>query len=208
MLDFIQDELETIYGIRCAYRAKDFLVDAETARELGGSLRSREELLVSETSEGFELALYIEPELLARVSSCSPLEGDLGDFCEVAEGVSHFLYLEQSAQLERRVSLLELEAQAEVDKFALCTLLRWRKNVGSWGTTLVGRLFERIQFRDGLSVAERWRYFEANRLAKLFCSRLLPMVRKQQREEFLSALRYSYRLGSEAKLRYFSVANS
>jgi hypothetical protein len=42
----------------------------------------------------------------------------------VAEGVSHFVYL-SSAMLERSVSLLELEAQAEVDKFAICGLLRW-----------------------------------------------------------------------------------
>jgi hypothetical protein len=104
MLDAIQEQLEAIYGIRCEYRAKDFLVDAAAARQLGGSGRAREELLVSEGHEGLELALYVEPSLLARVSAQQPLEGELGDFCEVAEGVSHFLYMAQTASLERRVS--------------------------------------------------------------------------------------------------------
>jgi hypothetical protein len=206
MLDAIQEQLEAIYGIRCEYRAKDFLVDAEAARQLGGSGRAREELLVSEGHEGLELALYVEPSLLARVSSQQPLEGELGDFCEVAEGVSHFLYMAQTASLERRVSLLELEAQAEVDKFAVCTLLRWGLNVGRHASSLVGRLFDQMSLRPNLSEPERWRYSEANRLAKTYCERLLPLVRSERLDKLLAELRQSYRLGAEAKLHYFARA--
>ena len=72
MLDAIQEQLEAIYGIRAEYRAKDFLIDSDAARKLGGSGRSREELLVSEDAEGLEIALYIEPSLLARVSATDP----------------------------------------------------------------------------------------------------------------------------------------
>jgi hypothetical protein len=204
MLDAIQEQLEAIYGIRCEYRAKDFLVDAEAARQLGGSGRAREELLVSEGEGGLELALYLEPSLLERVSAHHPLEGELGDFCEVAEGVSHFLYVAHTAEQERTVSLLELEAQAEVDKFAVCTLLRWGVNAGRWAGTLVGRLFEQMTLRPNLSEPERWRYTEANRLAKSYCERLLPMVRSGRMDRLLSELRHAYRLGAEAKLNYFS----
>ncbi len=204
MLDAIQEQLEAIYGIRCEYRAKDFLIDAESARQLGGSGRAREELLVSEGREGLELALYLEPELLERVTREGPLASELGDFCEVAEGVSHFLYVAQTAGLERSVSLLELEAQAEVDKFAVCTLMRWGLNVGRWAGTLVGRLFDQMVLRPNLSGPERWRYTEANRLAKRYCERLLPMVREGSMERLLSELRHAYRLGAEAKLQYFA----
>jgi hypothetical protein len=207
MLDAIQEQLEAIYGIRAEYRAKDFLVDSDAARKLGGSGRAREELLVSE--DGQEVALYIEPSLLARVSSTDPrgaMTADMGDFCEVAEGVSHFLYVVQTVKQERTVSLLELEAQAEVDKFAVCTLLEWGLDVGRRAGTLVGRLFERVQLRKNLSVAERWRYTEANRLAKSYCERLLPMVRSGRMDRLLSELRHGYRLGAEAKLQYFAKA--
>ena len=209
MLDAIQEQLEAIYGIRAEYRAKDFLVDSDAARKLGGSGRSREELLVSEGGEGLELALYLEPALLERVSRHGPSEAlgeHLGDFCEVAEGVSHFLYVAHTVKQERTVSLLELEAQAEVDKFAVCTLLEWGLNVGRWAGSLVGRLFEQVQLRPNLSEPERWRYTEANRLAKSYCERLLPMVRSGRMDRLLSELRHGYRLGAEAKLQYFGRA--
>ena len=59
MLDALQEHLEAIYGIRAEYRAKDFLIDSDAARKLGGSGRSREELLVCEGEDGLELALYV-----------------------------------------------------------------------------------------------------------------------------------------------------
>jgi hypothetical protein len=112
----------------------------------------------------------------------------------------------QTASLERRVSLLELEAQAEVDKFAVCTLLRWGLNVGRHAGSLVGRLFDQMSLRPNLTEPERWRYTEANRLAKTYCERLLPLVRSMRMDKLLTELRQSYRLGAEAKLQYFARA--
>jgi hypothetical protein len=211
VLDRIQEHLEAIYGVRCEYRARDFLVDFETAKALGGTGRNREELLVSHDGEHLDLALYLEPEMLKRVTSFeaapnSALDDELGGFCEVTEGVSHFLYLTQTAQLERTVSLLELEAQAEVDKFAICLLMRWGRDGAGWATSLMGRLFQRVRFNEQLSADERWRYVEANRLAKTYVARLMGLVRDGQLERLLGELRHAYRLGAEAKLQYFSRA--
>src|SRR4051794_18817533 len=105
----IQRHLEAIYGIRCALQVTDCLLDEGQARALGGTMRAREELLVREEEGAVELGLFLAPELLERPA-------DLGAFCEATEGVSHFLYLSRAASLDRHVSLLELEAQAEVDK--------------------------------------------------------------------------------------------
>ena len=212
MLDRIQEHLEAIYGLRCEYRARDFLVDSETARALGGTGRSREELLVSQSHDGenLDLALYLEPSLLKRVTSFEshPDEaldgGELAGFCEVAEGVSHFVYLTQTAGLERTVSLLELEAQAEVDKFAICLLMRWGRDGAAWATSLAGRLFQRVRFNEQLTPDERWRYVEANRLAQAYVGRLMRHVREGQLERLLGELRHAYRLGAEAKLQYFA----
>jgi hypothetical protein len=209
VLDSLQAQLEALYGIRCEYRAKDFLVDAETARALGGTGRSREELLVADDGECLDLALYLEPALLERVSRLESdadalLDAELPGFCEIAEGVSHFVYVAQTAGLSRRVSMLELEAQAEVDKFALCTLLRWGTHAATWAQGLIGTLFERVRYHDSLSREERWRYGEANRLAKRYCARLLPAIRARRLEALLAELRHAYRLGAEAKLAYFA----
>ena len=191
MLDAIQEQLENIYGLRCEYRASDFVVDADSARKLGGSARAREELLVSEGEDGLELALYLHPSLTKPKS--------LGEFCEVVEGVSHFLYVVQAAREERHVSLLELEAQAEVDKFVVCALRSWGK-----GRELLHRLFDGISLHAHLSDDERWRYTEANRLARTYAQRLLPLIRAARLDRLLAEVRHAYRLGAEAKLHYFA----
>lgn len=209
MIDRIQVQLESIYGLRCEYRASDFLVDAEQARALGGTGRAREELLVAGGAEDLELALYLEPELIDRMGrfgddAGAAMSSSLGDFCELAEGVSHFVYLAHTAAQERTVSLLELEAQAEVDKFALCTLLHWGGDVRRWSGGLLRRLFDRVGFRETLDGAETWRYQQANRVARAYCDRLLGLVGRGSVERLLTELRHGYRMGAEAKLAYFS----
>ena len=116
MVGRVQDHLEAIYGIRCGVRADQYLLDDEAAARLGGTGRAGEELLVREDNDGLEVGLFLSRALLARVNAFDDaqalLEGDLAGYCEVAEGVSHFLYLHRAASLDRHVSLLELEAQA------------------------------------------------------------------------------------------------
>jgi hypothetical protein len=91
-----------------------------------------------------------------------------------------------------------------VDKFAVCLLHRWGEGAEAWAGELLHRLFERVSYRARLSTQERWRYEEANRLSRNFCSRLRGHVAGRRLERLLSELRYAYRLGAEAKLRHFS----
>ncbi len=189
LLDRIQAHLEAIYGVRCELRASDHLVDAAGARALGGH-GDREQLFVHEADDALELALFVRSD--------AP---DFAGFCEATEGVSHFMYLVRAAQLERHVSLLELEAQGEIDKFASCALLGWRHgDVRS----LYERLFDRVHYRADLSGEERWRYEEANRIAKGYCRRLVELVIERRLEQLLAELRETYRMGSEAKLQRLS----
>jgi hypothetical protein len=202
-VDAVQDHLEAIYAVRCAHRARGFLVDAEQALALGGKVDSLEALLVHQADDALELGLYLAPEVIGTLAG-SP-DGAIGPFCQLAEGVSHFLYLTRSAELARPVSLLELEAQAEVDKFALLLLRAWSEGRGRWALALHARLFDRVELRRGLSSVERRRYGEANRLARAFCARLLPLCAARRLEALLQALRYAYRLGATAKLEHFAT---
>ena len=194
----IQQHLEAIYGIRCQLRVTDCLLDEQQARALGGTMRAREELLVREDPAGVEVGLFLAPELLHTAA-------DLGSFCEAAEGVSHFLYLNRAASLDRHVSLLELEAQAEVDKFAICALGAWSDDgEGLKAKGMFQRLFDGTALREQLSEQERWRYREASRLARGYCKRLLPIIAARRLDRLLAELRYAYRLGAEAKLDYLA----
>jgi len=211
MLELLQDHLEAIYGYSCGHRAERFVVGAEAALQLGSSGRAPEELLVSEAGGSLEVALYLDPALLAwaRAHGERParmMDADLDAFCQLTEGVSHFMYLARAAEEERHVSLLELEAQAEVDKFASCLLHRWGEGVLEWSRQLLHRLFEKVAYREGLSGAERWRYGEANRLSKNYCGRLLTHVRSRRLDRLLTELRHMYRLGAERKLQYLAFA--
>jgi hypothetical protein len=213
MLARLQDHLEAIYGYSCGERAERFVVGAEAARQLGGTGRAPEELLVAEDPPGsLEVALYLDPALLAwaiqhgEAPPSQVMEANLGAFCQLTEGVSHFIYLARAAEEERHVSLLELEAQAEVDKFASCLLHRWGEGVLEWARLLLHRLFDAVSYREGLTPAERWRYQEANRLSRNYCERLIPHVRSRRMDRLLTSLRHMYRLGAEAKLQHLAVA--
>ena len=199
LVDAVQDHLEAIYAVRCPVRARGFLLDAEAAQALGADASGAEALLVHEADGALELGLYLSEDVLLEAP-----RGGLGPFCQLAEGVSHFLYLTRAAELARPVSLLELEAQAEVDKFALLLLRAWSAGRGRWATVLHSCLFEETRLRPGLSAVEERRYGEANRLARAFCGRLLPLCATRRLESLLDVLRYAYRLGAAAKLEHFA----
>ena len=132
-------------------------------------------------------------------------EGNLADYCTALEGVSHFHYVTWSAGCARNVSLLELELQAEVDKYASALSLLLAQRAGRFPGELFGRLFERLQLLPHLDAAERSRYTEAHRCAARFCQRLEErfLRRRQARPDALIAeLRSFYRLGRHAKLRH------
>jgi hypothetical protein len=205
----VQEHLEAIYGLRCELRAEQFLLhDEETARQLGFTGRAREELLLAEDAAGdVEIGLFLAPDLLSRLTALSPgaaLEHELPAYCEVAEGVSHFLYFVHSASQGRKVSMLELEVQAEIDKFATCALLRWEGSADAWAQQLLGRLFQRVQYREQLTAPERWRYQEANRISAAYCRRVARLISTRRMDRVLNELRYAYRLGAEAKLAYLT----
>lgn len=204
-LDSIQSHFEAIYGLSCELKASDCLIDGKAAESMGGGASARREALwVHEDEDGLALGLFLAPEVLEALRGVDgrPGEGFFRAYLEAAEGVSHFLYVQHTAREERQVSLLELETQAEIDKFAGCALASWGGPVSpeSW----LGRLFDRVRYLEGLSEEEGVRYREANRLAKSYCRRLLPLVRGKKLEALLVELRKSYRLGAEAKLQYLS----
>ncbi|HVP59690.1 MAG TPA: hypothetical protein VMT11_04005 [Myxococcaceae bacterium] len=206
-MDEVQDQLQAIYDIECP-RASAFLLRPEQA-ELLGSPRSDEELWVHEGEEGLEVGLYYSEALRTHLEARSLrdaawLAPGLDAYCRLAEGVSHFLYLARAAELGRHLSMLELEVQAEVDKFASLALHHWPALQAASARELHARLFRDVSYRPGLAAEEHARYVEANRLAALFTARLLALVVARRLDRLLEALRYAYRLGAEAKLRHLA----
>ncbi len=210
---FFQEELEAIYGVR-APRVIDFLVDRERARTAAGDPRAPEALLVRESEGGLELGLFLDDDVLSAADSADPHDprplltapSSLPRLACAAEGVSHFVYLATRAAAGRPVSLLELEVQAEVDKFALLVLHLWRRGLRRLSPALRRRLFERVRYHAHLDGDELQRYRLANRLGGGYARWLEGRyVDGADVEGLMRELRATYRLGGGEKLGYLGA---
>jgi hypothetical protein len=212
-LAYVQAELEAIYGVE-APRVHDFLVGREAARAAGRVPRAPEELLVVEEEGGVALGLYLDDDVMETAAGADPHDrrprlvarGALGRVACAAEGVSHFVYLATRAAEGRRVSLLELEVQAEVDKFALLLLHLWRRGLRRASPSLRRRLFERVRYHAHLADDELERYREANRLGGGYARWLEGrFVEDADIDGLLRELRRTYRLGGGEKIAYLDA---
>jgi hypothetical protein len=172
-----------------------------------------EALLVAEQDGALDMSLFLDPGLLARLTASAPLarldDDNLEDFCTALEGVSHFHCVAWCAARGWSVSLLGLEMQAEIDKYAATVLLAGSQRGGALIRGLHGQLFERVRFRDDLDATLRRVYVEANRYAARFCRRLEDrfLRRREVRVlDMLGELRRFYRLGDAGKLRAIEAA--
>lgn len=213
LLRELQRLIAGLYDAPSEHDVCDYLItDASRAAALQGARQqppTEEQLLVAESDDGVELGLYLDAAVLQRLVERCPLrslsEDNLADFCTALEGVSHFHYFVWSACRERHVSLLELELQAEVDKYASALRLTLEQRDGCFPRELFDRLFENVAFLPHLSDEERRRYEEAHRFGARFCRRLEERFlrrRKARPEALLAELRAFYRLGRHAKLRH------
>ena len=213
LLRELQSMLAGLYDAPAEHDVHDFLItDAAHAAVLQGAVdgpATDEQLLVAEDEDGLGLSLYLDRSVLERLLVRCPLrelsDDNLADYCTALEGVSHFHYVVWNAAHARSVSLLDLELQAEVDKYASALRLLLAQRGGKFPGDLFERLFDRASFLPTLAPEQRGRYEEAHRYAARFCRRLEDrfLRRRQARPEAMVAqLRAFYRLGRHAKLRH------
>src|SRR6185312_7788418 len=164
MLGRVQRGLETLYRVDTGVTVDDFVIDEPTRDRLVGERRPREQLLAVEDAGEMSLALFVDPAALANLERHDPGRdlGDhnLGDFLLAVEGVSHFIYAVWCARAERPVTQLELELQAEVDKYVTCLL--HNEGAPDVSERLRHRLFGDCEYEPDLDGDERDRYRAAN----------------------------------------------
>jgi hypothetical protein len=199
----MQRGLEALYRVDTGLAVDDFMIDAAARDSLAPQRRPREQLLVCEEGGEMALALFIDPRVLANLAEHDPSSrlGDhnLGDFLLAVEGVSHFIYASWCAQAERPVTQMELELQAEVDKYVTCLLAT--EAAPTQSETLRRRLFGDARYEPDLDHEERARYEAANDNANRYAAYLEDtFVSARRIPEMLGELRRFYRQGLAAKL--------
>ena len=122
VLQQLQDLLSDIYDLPLSYRVDDFLFTERAALpEAVRESDTDEQVLVVSDGDEAAVGLFLDPQLLARLAAANPVEtlnsGNVADYWTALEGVSHFICLAWNAGHDRPVSLLELELQAEIDKY-------------------------------------------------------------------------------------------
>lgn len=209
LLGAIQGQLGRLYDVQLQEDVRDYLVtDRRLFAALATGVTSRlgdEQLLVVESDGAVDLALYLDTEVLQRLAAADPLENlshaNLADFWTVLEGVSHFHYVAWNAGFDKPVTLLELEMQAEVDKYVSTRLLLQGQPGATLGAPLLQRLFADPVFDPQLDAEELGRYQAASALAGRYCAGLetrFPVAAVTL--ELLRELRTFYRLPQAAKI--------
>ncbi len=206
-----QQRLEEIYDIAMPHVVDDFLVtDRALVEWIEADPDARpvdEKLLVREQGDDLDLSLFLDPELVSRLADDDPADslhdGNLADFCTALEGVSHFVHLVWRALESRATSCLELELQAEIDKFVSSVSLLGQQGREGAPPALHRRLFEKVSFAAELSMEERSRYVEANHYAARYCRHLESRFLRScstSRDALGNELRDFYRLGLREKI--------
>jgi len=207
LLSRLQDFIGGIYDVRVAHDVYDFLVtDRARLPRVARGGTADEELIVAEGGGELALSLYLDPALLARLAQADPLErlheGNVADWLTALEGVSHFVYLTWNATHDKPVSLLELEMQAEVDKYVASHWLLRRQLPGHFPAELPQLLFRRARVDAALAAGRAGLYREASRYAEKFCRSLERSLARGPRgagTEVLAQLRRFYRLSHARK---------
>jgi hypothetical protein len=214
-LNVVQQMLEGLYRISVDYAVEDFVItDPELARRLDASANpreNREKLLLAQQGDEVHLSLYLDAAILERLAEDCPLDalhGDnLEDFLLALEGVSHFLYVSWNAGFDRGVTLLELEMQAEVDKYVLASSLFAKQRRDLPPAQLWRCLFDSPSFDHALDGEERSRYADASHYAGRFCFQLEhQFLKKNRNSEMMTELRKFYRMTQTGKISHINTA--
>lgn len=220
-LSGIQASLCRLYDIRISCEVADYVCDRDTVEATAGPEHERGEvLIVVEEPDGLTVGLYVDPAAVEHLEMTGGDawmdEGRRWAACLATEGVSHFLYLVFRVDSDTSVSQLELELQAEVDKYATAVMgseMVLEENMhGMLEGNGVGairarsrevrrRLFHEAEFLDGAGSAEGDRYRMAHRRAARYTASLeRRFLDRGDIPAFLRELRRFYRRGLRGKL--------
>lgn len=183
-LTAVQRKLERSYHIEPAPNVSRFVQVLPDVRET---------VLVQESPGECFLALVL-PE--GRVIPGTPSDGWL----QILEGVSHFVLLTERVRTNLGVTLLELELQAEVDKFVLLAASGVGRGFSPGSLALHTQLFEQVGYLHASQTTVGQRYRFANDLAARFAACLV------RRPDPWPDLRRFYRAGQAEKIRLAQAA--
>ncbi len=205
----LQSALTEIYDLPATPDVRDYLVTDRAELAGNDSRASDEQLIVAEEGDTLSMALYIDAAVFERLEHRDPFAGltqdNLADYLTVAEGVSHFVYVAWNTGYDKPFTLLELELQAEVDKYVLCAWLLREQGAGRFPRELHRVLFERAHVDPVAAAGRVDLYHTASNYAARFCRHVAALLSRQRNgvtRDLMAELRRFYRWGNLRKMRH------
>lgn len=189
----VQRQLEAIYELEPTPAIAPFVrVDGADARE---------QLLVRQSGDEVDIVVLL-PRASADAILVSDTRRGLDAYLGAIEGISHFIHLADRARTELPTTLLELELQAEVDKFVLLAGEPESQTPGDL-VSLHRRLYEDVRFLHPSATETGDRYRLANDLAARLWSQL---IRKGSTAAQRGTLKRFYRASQAEKISMVRAA--
>lgn len=209
-LALLQGALAKIYDLPATPDVREYLMtDRAQLAGFGDARNTDEQLLVAEEGDTLSMALYIDAAVLERLGRHDPFDEltheNLADYLTAAEGVSHFVYVAWNTGHDKPVTLLELELQAEVDKYVLGAWLLREQGAGRFPRELHRALFDRSRIDPEAAAGRIDLYQTASSYAARFCRRVAALLERKRSgvtDDLLAELRRFYRWGNVRKLRH------
>jgi len=205
LLNQMKHSITRFYDLNLPYVLEDFIsYDRKWYSAVSGATQHlNEALLIQQSDDTLDLTLFLDQATVQRATDVWQKSrwnlSDLDAVCTVAEGISHLICLLWHAHHGRELRPVDLELQADVDKFVLLedllTSPHGRRALHHW-------LFSRMSFRDEPGSALHWRYMTANNRASCYCQWLIDYPMSVSNDSALATeLRRFYRLSGQAKMR-------
>lgn len=209
LLNQVQNQLETIYGIGLAERAEEFLINKNEARDLMPQTEIPKELFLARkpSNETVEVALFLDTNLLENLNRNDPFisinENNLNDFCVLIEGISHFVYFLWKSHNQHSITQLEMEIQAEIDKYLMLLFYSQTNDKSNTMTQVFDKLFANFTLIEMFAYGHRAQPNTALDLAMRYCHRLQNKWRnKNDFSEIINEIRRFYNFSHEEKIRH------
>jgi hypothetical protein len=212
----VQQQFQSIYQLPQDLSIEDYLINQETLDtmreeqcDLLSTAHHRGFMLLLTEGDELQVGIYLHNQLINNLRRHNPLQGlhekNIGDFCIMIEEVSHFLYTTWKARHDIKMTRLEIELQAEVDKFVLCSLYCAQHPDSTYSLPLMELLFEGYHFEKNLSEESRQRYHTASRLARHYCHFLdRNYIKDNHLPQMIKEIRQFYRFSQTDKISHIT----
>ncbi len=158
MIESIQKRIQDIYRLPIFPKVHQYLLSPAQFHSFSNGLDRPQVIYLDEEADA-SIGVYLGKKVFKSITRNKHVFS-IQDFCVVAEEVSHFVYLLWSKCNSKKINLLDLEIQAEIDKFLLADEIFQNDKM------MIDKLFTHFSMRKGLSKEEVERYLTANRLGK------------------------------------------